>query len=388
MTRRHLHLVTLRRIGALCSVGVVAVAIVLITRSPSEAPSPDGVQPRAGARHALCTGASDCRRANGPLFFSPDSIWNAPVPPNAPIDPNSEAIVSHLVHQEQEESVGIATTSYGVPIYTVGPSQPAVHIDLDQGPSQAALQDAFDAVPLPENARPAPGSDADLAVYQPSSDTMWEFWRLVKRTDGWHAQWGGRMVHVSSDPGYYRNVVDPSGKVLERPLWGAPATSFPLVAGVMTIKELQSGQIDHALCLAISHTRAGVWVWPAQRTDGDVRSSVEVPEGAHFRLDPKLDLGSLHLPRFVLMMARAAQTYGVIINNKSDGFTFRAEDPQQYEARHGYNPYLGRYNQPGTGGGLLDDWPSVMLREFPWTHLELLKGNLRTTPDVTPVTES
>ncbi len=333
-----------------------------------------------------CPSGFRCSQSEVPRFFSRSSVWNAPVPADAPLDPNSSAVVANLLQQEATESLGIATGSYGVPIYTVGANQPLVHVTLDQGPAQADLQDAFDAVPLPPNAKPAAGTDANLAVYQPSTDTMWEFWRLSHEANGWHAQWGGRMPNVSTDPGYYRNVFDPEGNVLERPWWGTTAASFPLVAGAMTIAELQSGVIPHALGLAITNTCGGVWAWPAQRTDG-VSPEPCVPEGAQFRLDPNLNLASLHLGHFALMMAQAAQKYGIIINNRSDGFTFRGEDPTQYEAKHGYNPYKGPDNQPGSPGALFDQWPSQILKQFPWSHLQLLPMNLQTKTDTTPVRE-
>jgi hypothetical protein len=156
----------------------------------------------------------------------------------------------------------------------------------------------------------------------------------------------------------------------------------------MTIKELQSGTIPHALSLAITSTCGGLFAAPAQRTDGFDASPDCVPEGAHFRLDPHLDLASLGLPHFVYMMAVAAQKYGIIINNRSDGFTFRGEDPLQYEQAHGYDPYFGPQHEPGTPGALFSGWPADMLRLFPWSHLELLKMDLRARPDTTPIVEA
>ncbi len=156
----------------------------------------------------------------------------------------------------------------------------------------------------------------------------------------------------------------------------------------MTIKELQSGTIPHALGLAITNTCQSVFAAPAQRTDGSDTSANCVPEGAHFLLDPNLNLASLGLPHFIYMMALAAQKYGIIINNRSSGFTFRGEDPLQFEQTYGYDPYYGPTGQPGTSGALFDQWPSAMLRLFPWSHLELLKMDLRTQPDMTPFVET
>ncbi len=320
-------------------------------------------------------------------FFSPTSIWNTVVSGNVKMDPGSTAIVGNLLQQEASEGLGIATTTFGVPIYVVGPNQPMVHVTLDQGPTQIDLQNAFNAVPIPAGAAAAAGTDANLAVYQPSTDTMWEFWRLSRQTNGWHACWGGEVYHVSTNPGYYQNLFSASGNVLERPWWGAPATSLALVGGVMTISELESGQINHALALGISNTCAAVWAAPAQRTDGVTTGDPTcVPEGAHFRLSPSLNLASLKLPKFTLMLAKAAQKYGIVINNRSDGFTFRAEDPGQFVAQYGYNPFAGKQNKYGSPGALFDEWPCQLLQAFPWSHLQLMKMTLVTQQDMTPIT--
>jgi hypothetical protein len=217
---------------------------------------------------------------------------------------------------------------------------------------------------------------------------MWEFWRISNQATGWQASWGGRVEDVSTNPGYFQNMFDPSGNVLERPGWGSSASSLSLVGGVMMISELEAGSINHALQLGITLTCANVFAWPAQRTDGTSTSPTCVPEGAHFRLDPNLNLASLNLPHFVLMMAEAAQRYGIIINNRSSGFTFRGEDPAQWKQAYGYNPYMGPQNQPGTPGALFDDWPNTMLHAFPWSHLKLLKMDVRSQPDMTPVVDT
>ena len=217
-----------------------------------------------------------------------NSIWNQPLAAGAPLDPNSAAVVGNLLSQERSESVGIATKDFGVPIYTVPATQPKVRVILDQGPAQTALQAAFDSVPLPAGAQEAEGTDANLAVYQPSTDTMWEFWRLHRASDGaWHASWGGRMYHVSSDPGYYRYVVSPQGRVLETPRLGRAGDLVP---------SRRRGHDDRGAALGRDRARPGAgdhahlrrnWAAPAQRSDGDVTGSTDcVPEGAHFRLDP------------------------------------------------------------------------------------------------------
>jgi hypothetical protein len=322
-------------------------------------------------------------------FFAPDSIWNRALPADAPLAPNSASVVAGLEQQVDSEATGIATASYGTRIYTVGANQPTVHVSLVEI-TDPALQKAFDAVPIPKDARPAPGTDGYLVVYQPSTDTMWEFWKASRDAGGhWTARWGGRMLDVSTNPGYYRNIVDPAGQVLEQATWGAPATSLPLVGGTMLISELRAGTINHALALLVHDTCAGEWSFPAQRTDGNMIDDPScIPEGAHFRLDPNLNLASLHLPHFVYMMAVAAQRYGVIVDDRTAGVGFRAEDPAQFEARYGYNPYFGRRLKPGTAGALFNKWPAQLVHDFPWSHLQLLTLDLRDRPDKTEIVQA
>ena len=113
-------------------------------------------------------------------FFSPTSIWNAPLSSTAPIDPNSAAITGTL---ENDVNASVATrtgpwintTQYSTPIYTVPANQPTVPVIMDYNDP---LAPAMGAVPIPSNALPAAGTDEEATIYQPSSDTLWEMWKL------------------------------------------------------------------------------------------------------------------------------------------------------------------------------------------------------------------
>ena len=221
-----------------------------------------------------------------------------------------------------------------------------------------SLASALSAVPIPSDALPAAGSDAEMTVYQPSSDTLWELFGMrqslrppawataVASTGGglpagayfyavtalsaqgettpspihgynvpangkvtirwqaplgstgskvyrgpdpqhlqliqtiahtttafgdplntwsdssstptspiapptastavtpgqWHAAWGGRILQVSTDPGYYRNIPSPTGGYSEESGWGVTATGLPVAGGLITFADLASGQ--------------------------------------------------------------------------------------------------------------------------------------------------
>jgi hypothetical protein len=307
-------------------------------------------------------GASAGRR-----LFSPLSFWNAPVPNNAALDPRSPQLVAELLRQVDEEEQArhgpwIGTRNASTPIYRVSKDQPTIRVRLDSHIPHSP-REAFRAVPLPRDARPAAGADGELTVWQPATDKLWEFFQLARRGDSWHARWGGAIRHVSRSPGYYTRGSWPGA----RAYWGATATSLPVAGGVMTVAELRRGRIDHALALNIKRARAGVYSWPAQRTDGETPGEDAIPEGARFRLDPQLDVNGLHLPRLTLLLARAAQRYGMVVRDKSSTVAFYAEDPSRFPR----DPYRRLFG-PDYPGEL-----NLLLERFPWERLQLLQMRLR-----------
>lgn len=289
----------------------------------------------------------------------------------AEIDPASATMVSDLAREaasEYEQGIGPDIgTSGTTTVYRVGPKQPTVTVHLSDPTLwwRASLQSAFDAVPIPFNAQPAAGSDAEMTIWQPSTDKLWEFFHMAKEADGWHADWGGAMDDVSQSPGYFTTSSWPGAL----PVWGATATSLPAAAGVITLKDIQRGEIDHALALELPAPRAGVWTWPAQRSDGTGTDPNTIPEGAHLRLNPDLNLDALHLPPLTLMIARAAQKYGMIVRDQTHyAIGLFAENPISM----GSNPYYTSSGSPSPSGPFEGRWPSELLASFPWSHLQVL----------------
>jgi Bacterial Ig-like domain (group 3) len=303
-------------------------------------------------------------------FFSSASFWNEEVPADAPLDPASGEVVGtfdELIASEQQSGEGpwIDTTSYSVPVYTVPADQPTVRVTLDDSSEDPALQSAWDAIPLPSDAQPAVGTDGDLVVWQPSTDRLWEFWRPIHEADGWHASWGGAMQNVSSNPGVFGPEAWPGAKTW----WGLSASSLSLVGGLISFEDLEKGEINHALEMAIPNVRAGVYASPAQRSDGLTVDPLALPEGAHLRLNPHLNLAALHLPRLTLMMAEAAQRYGIFVTDGAGNVTLYAQDP----IPTGTEPYSG------PDGYFEGKYPNELLASFPWSELQLLKMELHET---------
>ena len=275
-----------------------------------------------------------------------------------------DAFVAEIAKEEEAKtgSVNILTTSWSVPIYTVLADQPTVKVAYAGKGTSTALQSAWDAVPLPANAQSAAGTDKHLVVWQPSTDRLWEFWHLEQTSSGWQAAWGGAMQNVSTNPGVYGRKDWPGANRD----WGASASSLSIAGGLITLEDLEVGRINHALAIGIPTPRASVYASPAERTDGKSSSPLSLPEGAHLRLEPGLDLAALHLPHLTLMLAEAAQRYGIIVRDTAGNVSFYAQDPTPT----GMNPYIGAH------GYFEGKTPPQLLASFPWSHLQLLKMEL------------
>jgi len=297
--------------------------------------------------------------------FAPTSFWNKSLRQKAPLAPNSRALVRKLVRQKDRYGPWINTTEYSAPVYVVGRDQRRVRVHLDTpssmytGPADAAeLQRDLSAVPIPRYAEPAAGTDSQIIIWQPSTDTMWELWIAHDASEdgclwgndearAWHAAWGARIDHVSTHSG---RVPAP---------FGAAASGLPLIGGLITPGELARGRINHALAVSIPEVSQDRYVWPATRTDGNSSSPDAIPEGTRFRLDPTLRLSRLGLPPVALAMARAAQRHGIVVADRSDAVVFDAQDPSTL-AR---DPYVNLFGA---------QWPSQLLEAFPWNRLQAL----------------
>jgi len=346
----------------------VAGVTVLATRSHETA------EPPAPAQGKPTLHSEESRTLIPRRLFAAGSPWNRRLPGGPGLDRRSSARVAALADEVEAQIAkggypAIAASSYSTPVYVVGAHQRKVKIRLDTGSWGDDLRRALaSGVPIPANARPAAGTDAHMTIYQPSTDRLWEFWGTSKRSDGWHARWGGAMQHVSKDAGYYTPSAWPGLGAWQGWNWGATASSLPVAAGLITGQELLGANIDHALAIAIPAPCAGVFAWPAQRTDGTAaQTSICIPEGARLRLDPSIDVNTLGLSPVATRIARAAQRYGLIVRDRTGGsVSFYAEDVTT----------AGRAAYARSVWGN-DPWWK-MLDRFPWRHLQVLKMKLCT----------
>ena len=446
---------TIRKFGAaLVILAVAAIGTYLLVPGHAASPSAyidaSGGTPASGARAIQgCGGANSGNcvvfGSPGPMDgnvalsllqsgtpFAANSFWNTPLPANTPVNSNTTAYVNaityQLCHPNNAPSTDPCDTTtingvlnsarWSVPFYIVPANQPNVPIVLNPtGSSQAAtdLQTILNnpGVPIPADAHAAGGTDAHIAVYQPSSDTLWEFWRLstpAQNAPGagalpwnsltpapsygdsqWHAVWGGVMSNVSTSDGIFPYP------------YAGWTTGLSLLGTVTRIEELQAGHIDHVMGIGLgqllkqnvipaNNCPTGTPVdtpgatngisWPADRSDGTNTDPCAIPEGLRFRLPANLDLNQYSLTPVAKTIAVAAQKYGFVVSETSDTTVgLILGDPTTYTTAGLPNPYT---TGPGVGGvgsqGLFGgvggaNQNSVLMANFPWDQLQALPYN-------------
>lgn len=278
----------------------------------------EGSGPTLRARGRMFVHPPGCAR-----FFGPDSVWNRPLPDDMPLDQTSSRLVAKLREQVESARPTININSYSTAVYTVPADQKRVRFTVERTESFAARVKAqfSDGVPVPDGARPSAGSDGQLTIWQPSTDTIWELYKAQRAGDGWRGTWGAVMRNVSENPGVYPR--QPSGATIS-----TTASGLPLVGGLVTLEDVRRGRIDHALQMAVPKARRSVWSLPARITDGADSGPDSIPEGARFRLPSDLDIDALGLPPLTRMLARAAQRYGIIVSDQAGAVSFRGEQSE------------------------------------------------------------
>jgi len=286
------------------------------------------------------------------------------LPDKPTLDPNSANLVAEFQRQIQAYygNVGANTQSYSSPIYIAAQGTRAQTVTVwdchNNGWIDSGLVQQWEAVPIPSYAEPADGTDSEMTVYQPSTDTLWEFWEMQKTsTGGWQACWGGKMTNVSGNPGIWTKP------------YGAAATGLPFAPGQITVDELKSGVINHVIGIAIVDAESwDKWSWPANRSDGWNADHVpnHIWEGQRLRIDPSVNIDALNLGPVARMVAIAGQKYGFVVWDKAGSISLRFENPKS----------LTLAGQPEPYGALFGGVPHyASLAAIPWDKLQFLPVN-------------
>lgn len=253
---------------------------------------------------------------NGFLPFPADNAWNTDIS-NAPVDPNSGAIINFIgpsVVLHPDFGSGLYQgSSIGIPYVVVGTGQAFVPIDF------TAYGDESDPGPMPVPANapiegyPNPGSgDRHVLVLDNANCWLYELYSSYPNSDG---SWNAASAAVWDLLNYN-----------QRPYtWtSADAAGLSIFAGLVRYDEVAAGQINHAIRFTLQNSQAG-FVLPATHWAATSTNPDAAPMGMRMRLKASFDISGFSPANQVILTA--LQKYGMIMaDNGSSMYISGAPD--------------------------------------------------------------
>jgi len=336
-------------------------------------------------------------------MFAPNSFINQPLPADVPIDPTSDAVVATLAAHSKPTSLNYQ--NWSCRLYIVGPNVPTQKVFFDKEEPEAAKVAMLEAVPIPPAFKaPGPwlaagGTDGDhhVAIWQPSTNRYWDFWKMrhlpedgpntglpnlsaeFKEQRGWHCKEAGFCENVSTNPGYF----DTSSRagVTESKAWGGSASGNFLGALLITADEARAGYIPHALRFQVTEGyERNSHRWPAHKHDSTDTTSdpAALQLGSCFTFPSSMTFTSIEDP-VAKAIAVAIRDYGMYATEKGGNGAFKCqcESTREGSETYGKDGWKGPENKVGGAGAALRTEPSLFLAEIDWSKLRLVDSSYR-----------
>jgi hypothetical protein len=223
-------------------------------------------------------------------------------------------MISTLTTNTPYPKLGSDPTQYTMPVYEADSSTPRVPVWVAGSWSNvthsSTLRRSYGGtevrVPVPMNAQPANGSDAQVIVVDPSTGDEWGFWQFYNTS---HSSGNGERA-MGATNGYHYNTrwsgVPPSG-------FASRGAGVPYLAGLVRPCEIARGHINHAIAFAYQNTTSQ-FVYPATKSDGGASSGM--PEGTRLQLDPSISNSTIQrwgCTGACFTAAKAMQKYGMYV---------------------------------------------------------------------------
>lgn len=305
-------------LASACAPAAVEVAPAAVIHTPTQAlptPIPLTPTPVPVAQTSQCVPP-----------YAQDSIWNTPIDWDmARIHPQSTEMMAAFF--KRDDWIGSDVTQYAPNIYYADGDTPLVEVRL--WPSRSFRDATSDLeivygqpgdvvwLPLPPEARPAPGTDGELVVI--NRDTG-EEWGLAKTSRGLDGSWSAGSV--------YRYLLTNSG--VPPAGFAQRGAGIGSLAGIVRPCEVEQGEIRHAVTIAYDYPcapnvcEANGWpavVPPFTKTDGQGTARFDIPEGARLVIRPEISAAEIEQVcgsvRGCVVWARAMQAYGGFIVDNS-----------------------------------------------------------------------
>jgi hypothetical protein len=214
----------------------------------------------------------------------------------------------------------------GIPYTVVGRRTKRSRVSFDYADESDRVR-----YPIPRGVRIEGGSDRHALLVDRDRCRLYELYALRRENGRWHAGSGATW-----------NLRRP--KLRPRGWTSADAAGLPILPLLA-----RPGRIDHALRVTVSQTRRA-FVWPARHFASDDDDPSLPRMGERLRLKASVDISGL--PRQARRVARAMQTYGLIVaDNGSDWSVTGAPDRRwDNDQLHALDGLSGRdFEVVGTG---------------------------------------
>jgi len=228
-----------------------------------------------------------------------DNIWNTPIE-TLPVLSNSASMVNTIGASRGfhgDFGAGIWDGGpIGIPFITVSGTQtkyPASFLyadESDPGPYAIPLNAPIEGGSASTGDRHTMAIDTDNCV-------LYELYRAFPQAARWDADSGA--------------VFDLRSNALRPETWtSADAAGLPIMPGLVTYEEVQSGEIRHAIRFTAPQTRRE-YVWPARHYASTLLGTQYPRMGERFRLKASFDITPY--PADVQVILRAMKKYGIIL---------------------------------------------------------------------------
>ena len=252
---------------------------------------------------------------NGFIPFPADSLWNQNIQ-NAPVDPNSDAIISFIgantpLHPDfgagkyQGSTIGIA--------YDIVSGQPFVNIhynaygnESDPGPMPIPKDAPIEGYPHPGN------GDRHVLVLDRDNCWLYELYGShVMKNGNWKAGSGAEWDLLNDETRPYT--------------WtSADAAGLPIFPGLVRYDEVAAGAIQHGLRFTLQYSQAA-FTPPASHWAANSTNPLAAPMGMRVRLKASYDISKF--PPQSQVILTALKQYGMIMaDNGSSMFISGAPD--------------------------------------------------------------
>ncbi len=239
---------------------------------------------------------------NGFVPFPSSSLWNTNIA-NAPLDPNSDAIINFIggstpVHPDFGSGLYNGQT-IGIPYYVVPAVQPLVFVTYnlygdqsDPGP-----------MPIPFNAQiegyPNPGNgDRHVLILDRGNCWLYELYAAIRLNPGQWVGGSGAVWDLEANE--------------QRPYtWtSADAAGLPIFPGLVRYDEVAAGAINHAIRITLQHSKQA-FTPPASHWASNSSNQYAAPMGMRLRLKANFDISGF--PPEDQVILTALKQYGAIM---------------------------------------------------------------------------